>query len=485
MKRTLSLVALALAFAAPCLAAEPSSGGLRAGAAAVDITPKEFPVSVPGLFTARKADKAHDPLHARAVVLENGTTTMALVLVDSIGVPQEALDEAKAMAAKKCGMATEKMLVAATHTHTGPPSSVKTGPAPEVAYRQLLIAGIAEAIVRAHAALRPAAVGAAVEAMPEEVYNRRWFLKPGKMPPNPFGEYDQVKMNPTRSPDVLDRPAGPTDPDLTILSVHDAKSGQPLALVANYTLHYVGGVPEGELSADYFGEFARVMKLRAGGGDDFVAMMFNGAQGDAINRPFLTPLPVCKPFERIQIVAGKAADAAMRAHASIATHQQDVRLAMVQRALTLKTRRPTAEQIAWANKVLAITDQAERDKLPRLAEAYARRVLGMVKNPETVTVLLQALQVGELAICTIPFEAFVEIGLELKQRSPFARTMVIGLANGTNGYLPTPEQHKLGGYETWLSTNRVQKDASVLIVKELVEMLNELKTGSAQASAAK
>jgi hypothetical protein len=92
-----------------------------------------------------------------------------------------------------------------------------------------------------------------------------------------------------------------------------------------------------------------------------------------------------------------------------------------------------------------------------------------------VNVKLQAIRIGDLAVCGIPFETFVEIGLELKDRSPFPQTMVIGLANGRYGYLPTPEQHRLGGYETWLGTNRVQKDASVIITKHLLEMLAELK----------
>jgi len=124
--------------------------------------------------------------------------------------------------------------------------------------------------------------------------------------------------------------------------------------------------------------------------------------------------------------------------------------------------------------VLAIEDDAERAKLPRLAENYARRTLSLAKAEETLTVLLQAVRVGDLAICAIPFEVFCEIGLDLKERSPFARTMVIGQANGAHGYLPTPEQHKLGGYETWLGTNRVQKDASVIITDNLLEMLGEL-----------
>ena len=60
----------------------------------------------------------------------------------------------------------------------------------------------------------------------------------------------------------------------------------------------------------------------------------------------------------------------------------------------------------------------------------------------------------------------VEIGLELKEKSPAADTFVVELANGGYGYLPTPAQHQLGGYETWLTTNKVQKDASVILVRK-------------------
>ncbi len=94
--------------------------------------------------------------------------------------------------------------------------------------------------------------------------------------------------------------------------------------------------------------------------------------------------------------------------------------------------------------------------------------------------LVQALHIGDSAVCTLPFEAFAEIGLDLKKRSPFPRTMVISLANGTNGYLPTPEQHELGGYETWMGTSRVQKDASVILTNNLLEMLKNLKKAAAK-----
>lgn len=451
---------------------------LRAGAAAVDITPREFPLNMPGGFAANLATNAHDPLHARALVLDDGTTTLAMVVVDNLGLAPEVQDEAKDIAAKRTGMAPDKMLIASTHSHTAPSSNTKTGPAPAVAYRKLLIEGIAEAIIRAHAALRPALVGAAAHPLPDEVFNRRWYLKPSQMPLNPFGKLDTVKMNPGTSPTVLDHPAGPTDPDITILSVQDARR-RPLALFSNYSLHYVGGMPPAQVSADYFGEFARLMPARVRADDGFVAMMSNGTSGDINNIPFGVVRPPRAPFEQIRIVAGKAADTAWHAQQKIGKHLGEARLGMVQREVVLKYRRPTAQQLAEARAVLAVTDPAAKEKLPRLAENYARSTVSAAeRKEETLTVKLQALCIGDLAVCGIPFETFAETGLDLKHRSPFPQTMVIGLANGRHGYLPTPEQHQLGGYETWLGTNVVQEDTTVILTRHLLEMLAQLKAAT-------
>ncbi|NLS95916.1 MAG: hypothetical protein GXX96_27590 [Planctomycetaceae bacterium] len=449
--------------------------GLRAGAAAVDVTPKEFPLNMPGGFSENMAQSAHDPLHARALVLDDGTTTLAMVVVDSLGVSPELIEEVKKLASEETGIATDKMLICSTHSHSCPQSNTTKGPAPEVAYRQVLLAGMVKSIVEAKAALRPAAVGAAAHPLPEEVFNRRWYLKPGKMPLNPYGKMDQVKMNPGTSPDVLDRPAGPTDPDVTILSVQDAHR-KPLALWANYSLHYVGAPPRGQVSADYFGEFARLMPSRLRAGEEFVAMMTNGTSGDINNIPFLVTRPPREPFEQIRIVAGKAADAAWFAHRKIEQHRSDVTLGMLQREVVLKYRRPTDEQLAEAKKVLAVTDEKEIEKLPRLAQHYARSMVRAAeREAKTLAVKVQAIRIGDLAICTIPFEVFAEIGLELKDRSPFPQTMVISQANGRYGYLPTPRQHELGGYETWLGTNQVEEQTSVILTNNLLEMLAELK----------
>ncbi len=447
---------------------------LRAGAAAVDVTPQQFPLNMPGGFSANPATGAHDPLHSRALVLDDGKTAFAMVVVDNLGLASETTADAKAIASARTGIPVDRMLISATHTHSGPSSNSRESDANGFAYRKLLAEGIAESIIRAHGKLRPAAVGAAAHPLPDEVFNRRWFLKPGRMPLNPYGKLDQVKMNPGTDPATLDRPAGPTDPDITVISVQDAKR-KPLALFANYSLHYVGASPAGQMSADYFGEFARLMPSRVRGDEDFVAMMSNGTSGDINNIPFLVTRPPREPFEQIRIVAQKAADTAWLAHRKIEKHDTAPVLGMIQREIALKYRKPSAEQVVEAREVLAIKDPAAKEKLPRLAENYARGAIAAAeRKEETITVILQAIRIGDLAVCGIPFEAFVEIGLDLKKRSPFPRTMVIGLANARHGYLPTPEHHQLGGYETWLGTNNVQEDASVIITTHLLEMLAEL-----------
>ncbi|GEP41780.1 neutral/alkaline non-lysosomal ceramidase N-terminal domain-containing protein [Brevifollis gellanilyticus] len=446
---------------------------LRAGAAAVDITPTQFPMNMPGGFSANMAEKAHDPFHARALVLDDGKTTLAMVVVDNLGAGPDVLNEAKAIAAEKTGMSADKMLISSTHTHSGP--SLNTRSEPAAAYYKKFVEGVAGSIIQAHAALKPASVGMAAHPLPDEVFNRRWYLKEGKMPLNPYGRFDRVKTNPGTDPNVIDHPAGPTDPDITVISVQGEKR-RPLALFANYSLHYVGGAPGGEMSSDYFGEFARVMPSRLRGDETFVAMMSNGTSGDINNIPFGVTRPPREPFEQIRIVAQKAADTAWFAQKKIEKHQGDLRLGMLQREVTLKFRKPTPQQLEEAKLIMAIKDKAEIEKLPNRAKNYAGSAVNAAERPEeTLTVKLQAIRIGDYAVCGIPFETFVEIGLDLKKRSPFSKTMVIGLANGKHGYLPTPEQHKLGGYETWLGTNQVQEDTSVILTNNLLEMLAELK----------
>jgi hypothetical protein len=95
--------------------------------------------------------------------------------------------------------------------------------------------------------------------------------------------------------------------------------------------------------------------------------------------------------------------------------------------------------------------------------------------PATARARLQAMRIGELGIVAIPCETFVEIGLEIKKKSPLKPTFTIELANGYNGYLPTPEQHKLGGYETWRArSSYLEVDAAPKITATVLGLLEKV-----------
>lgn len=445
---------------------------LQAGTAVVDITPKMWPLALRGSFHPIIVDSARDPLHVRSIVLDDGESTIALAVVDSCMVHRDVLDPARAKASERTGIPADHIMVSATHTHSAPFANAVHGTPEELAYQEQLENGIVEAIVEAAKNREPAQVGWGSYDLPDEVFNRRWYLKPGKMPPNPFGSTDdKVKMNPPRGDDWLEKPAGPTDPEVSVLYVRDGQ-GRALSVFANYALHYVGNVGP-RVSADYFGEFARLMEHRLPRkAERFVAMLSNGTSGDINNINFPKPRPRRAPFEQIGMVASKTADAATRAIEGIDSFSAAPQLAMRQREVTLNHRVPSEDLLARARKLTEPPlKTGERKTLERL---YAERTLALAKLPPTTEVVLQAIRIGDLAICTLPFEVLVEIGLELKEKSPAADTFVVELANGGYGYLPSPEQHALGGYETWLGTNKVQIDASEILSRNLLEMLAEL-----------
>ena len=446
----------------------------RAGAAKVDITPKLWPVQMVGSFHERLADKAHDPLYARAIVCDDGETRLAIVIVDNCLIGRNYLDRAKALAAKRTKVRADRILVAATHTHTAPPGKDRRTNRDDAAHRayfKQLVEGIAESIVRAGKNLAPAELAHGVALVPEEIFNRRWHMKPGGIAVNPFGSpNDIVRMNPPRN--LIDRPAGPTDPEVHFISLRESGAdGRPIALLANYSLHYVGGLPTGGVSADYFGVFAGHIEKALGKDAGFVGLMSNGTSGDLNNISFRVPRPRQKPMQRMNEVAQLVADRVLAAHKTV-RFSKDVSLAMEQTELTLKNRQPTAKEVAYAEAVLAGTAPKP---LSGLAEAYAHRTLGLANGPREEKIILQALRLGEVGITSIPCEVLCEIGLTLKAKSPLPQaTFTIELANGHNGYLPTPRQHALGGYETWMGTCTLEITASIKIEKALLSMLEKV-----------
>ncbi len=455
-------------------AAEPASG-LRAGAATSNITPP-LGGGVIGGFVPFPATHVHDQLHARCLVLDDGQTQLALVVVDLLGIHRSVSVEARKLVEQSAGIPPERVLICATHTHSAC-SALGDRARPDQPldeYQAFVARRIADGVKCAQNNLRPAQIAFGTADAPEHVFNRRWFLKPGTMPPNPFGGIDQVKMNPGAGSADLVEPAGPTDPAVSFLSLREP-DGRTIAVFASYSLHYVGGVGSGHISADYYGMYCRHLEqlLSAENQDPPpVALLCNGTSGDINNINFRTPRPGQPPYAQMRKVAE---DVANKVHAALAKleYRDHVTLAASCRELEIARRQPTAEQLDWAKQKLAEPPgPAGKADLPAI---YADRTLRLAEAPPLVPVTLQVLRIGEVCVGTIPCEVLCEIGLDFKKRSPVQPAFLVSLAHGYWGYLPTPRQHALGGYETWLGTNRLEIDASDKLLDALVQMAAELK----------
>jgi len=445
----------------------------RAGAFAIDITPEHFPVSSAGSMSHRTATQAHDPLHARCVVLDDGKSQLAFAICDSCMIPRDIFDAAKQTVSDTIGIPTDRILTSATHTHTAVTVTPVFQSRSDAEYCTFLSAQIAKGIIQAASQLEPARIGWAVGNNPRQVFNRRWYMRPDMKLANPFGGTDTVRMNPPPANSKLLKPAGLTDPEVPVLSLQ-ALDGRPIAVLANYSLHYVGGVPAATLSGDYFAEFANqltVLMDAASTDPPFVGVMSNGTSGDINNVNFFESQPAKQPFEQIRLVA---ADVAQSAHSAIQRieYHDWVPLTMQETEVELGVRRPTDDEIQRANQLLKANGDGPLRGMPTI---YANETIGLSKYPDTVTVKLQAIRIGGLGIVTTPCETFVETGLAIKHLSPFKPTFTIELANGYNGYLPTPEQHDLGGYETWRAkSSYLAVDAEPKIRGTLLELLNGL-----------
>src|SRR5882724_11610652 len=183
----------ALSPAMPFLAA---AGKLRAGAATANISPA-LGCSLAGGMVDRRGSEIHDQLHVRAFALDNGNARIGIAVVDSCAVPRTIIDRAKEMVSERCGVPSSHLLVSATHTHTAPPAAHLFQSQPDPKYTDWLTVRIADCLQQAFERLQPARIGFGVGNEPRLVFNRRYYMKPGTIPMDPFGRNtDQVKMNP-------------------------------------------------------------------------------------------------------------------------------------------------------------------------------------------------------------------------------------------------------------------------------------------------
>ncbi len=445
----------------------------RAGAFAIDITPTEFPVESAGNMTPNVATFASDPLHARCLVLDDGTTTIAFAICDHCMIPRELIDRIGQIAQGRCGIPADHVLVSATHTHTGVTLTPVFQSKVEAEYSEWFVEQVAEGIQQAHSRLAAAKIGWVVGNNPNQVFNRRWYMREGVEITDPFDVgKDRVRMNPPPASSQLLKPSGPIDPEIPVISLV-SPDNVPIALLANYALHYVGGVPGKALSADYFGEFARqYMSLQSiDPKTGFVAMMTNGTSGNINNINFFDGAPGQQPLEQIRLVGRDLAESVADAMRRI-EYQDWVAIRSVSEEVTMRVRKPSGDELSRAK---TFVDEAGEKPLRKMRDIYAQESIDLAAYPDEVTARIQAIRIGELGIVSSPCETFVETGLAIKQQSPLRTTFTIELANGYNGYLPTAEHHALGGYETWRAkSSYLAEDSEALVRQAQLRLLESL-----------
>lgn len=475
-RRHALLLLLAVAPLAVAAAAE-AARVFRAGAATSNITPALGVLLDGAIMQIGPAKDVHDEIHARCLVLDDGTERLAFVVCDNTMIAQFVIDQAKALVAAQSKLPADHLVISATHTHSTPRAMAISDRPADRAYLDFMARRIADAVQRAINNLAPARIGWGSVPKPEYVHNRRWWVANPAERVNPFGvRGEKVVMNPGRT--GLIKPAGPVDPEVFVLSVRHA-NGRPLAVLANYGLHYIGGVPAGTISADYYGVFCdRIQELLRADRQDppFVGLMANGTSGDVNAVDPSAPPEKFKPYERMTQVAHDLA-AAVQGVCDRIDYRDWVPLAARTQELSLRIRKPDAARLAWAQPLQASGQAKFAAGRPLTRpEIYAREAMYLAQYPDRVTLPLQAFRIGDLGIGAIPNEVFAETGLAIKRRSPFRGTFTIELANGYYGYLPTPEQHGWGGYETWdARSSCLEVGAEPLIRDGVLALLQQLK----------
>lgn len=414
---------------------------LRAGVARSVVTPTT------GQW---RHNDVNDELYAKALVLENGEESLALVVCDVGGIGSRASQEAREMAARIAGIPADHIMIAATHTHYGPWAD--DGSEENRRYWDWAGPRIADAIALAKRRLQPAKIAHGSGSVPGEVYNRRYWMKDESVVFNPLnvryfgddGSFTQVYQR----ADIV-RPAGPTDPEVGLLVVM-GEDEKPIAIWANYALHYVDSPDYDRISANYFGEFERALQRIEGCG--LLGVMMNGTCGDVNNVDYMgdpepEPLYGRWNLERVSTLVAaevcKVWRGIRRSH-----YQEDPTLAVATERIVAKHRAITDAELEQAEAFLKEEHPAGFGTKEWLEDVRCRTILDVAKWGPEREMLIQAFRIGDLVTVALPGEVFVEVGLEIKRRSPFARTLVCSLANDAVGYIPTEKAFGEGSYET-------------------------------------
>jgi hypothetical protein len=461
--RHLSGAFVAVLAALVSLPAPASAQPLRVGRAAVDLTPPPLvPLHVPQRppFPVVLAEGVHDPLQAKAVVFESGGVKAAIVACDMTSIPVHLIVAAREHVGRICTVPPANVMITATHTHTTPiirPRFARNGTAEQKkaldAYLVRLPELIAESVKAAEANLTAAKLSAAMGEVKGVAFNRRFLMKDGTVVSNPAKGQDELLVNVARA-------AGPTDHTLPVLYFANAQ-GKPLATMMNFAMHLdtTGGA---RFSADYPYQISKI--LADVKGPEMLTHFTIGAAGN-INHYYL--LDPKRPHRT------KGYDEAARIGTLIA--------AEVIRAYE------RLEPMAVAS--LKVSREVVRlrvleEKAPALAAQFGNKpafhdgelMVTLVDGKHTFEAEVMVITLGdEVAFVGLPGEMFVELGLMIKQGSPYQYTFIDALANGAIGYVANRKAYREGSYGASPGTTRSDPGSGEALVDSALRQLIALR----------
>ncbi len=487
LARSAFLTALLTTVSLP-LFADDASQAIHVGVAEIDITPPEgFPMA--GYYHERLADGVIDPLKAKAIVFRDGDASAALVVCDLVAVNTDLAREVRKRVEDQTGIAAGHVVVSATHSHTAPDYMKELylflGNEPQqparAEYIDRLISGPVDAVVTAFEKARPVRLksGAATQKTPV-AFNRRFVMRDGSV------KTWQKHSN----PDVV-RAAGPIDPEIGLLAIEAVDSGDLRGVFSSFALHLdtVGGT---RWSADY--PFFIEQKLRKSFGSDVISIFGTGCCGD-INHSD----PSRRERNKVDFIGNSLGDTVVGQLPELTAVEsprlfvksqtvhvplQDATQADVQHSINVLARAARREKVDFFEHVTAYKklildhlrhEQPYAETASHITWGLSRSLAGIGDSlPVDVTVITLG---DDVAIVCLPGEVFVELGLAIKQASPFRTTLVVELANTAETiYIPHRAAYAGGSYE--VTNSALQPGSGEMLVEAAVALLREAATST-------
>ncbi len=428
--------------------------GLLAGTARVDITPKVGSELI-GYFQPRVSTGVAAPLYATSAVISSGRRTVALVSCDLIGLPRIWVDEAKRLVYDRTGLPPDAVMIACTHTHTGPCTTSIFSSNADEDYLSRLPGLIERCVAGAHAGMQPATLRTARDSEASLVFNRRFRMKDGSVRTNPG----------VRNPEVVE-PAGPVDPEILAIIIRDSRD-KIMGCIFNYSNHVdvIGGTM---ISPDYPGMLAELFRKRFGPSSNLIYL--NGACGDVNHINIRGARTQGGPSQARMMASMLFRDLLDMVRKNGPWSQPDV--GGLSKRVKLPVRRVRSADLDRAMTILQGESGWGTDVV------FAREIVHLSHDRRrSIDTVVQAINIGETVFVGIPGEPFVEIGLRLKVGSPFEYTAIAELANDYVGYLPTDRAFQEGGYETTLArSSRVGPGTEAILLEAAQDLARKLRS---------